>query len=140
VPGAWDVFRLFPLAGAVADVVLHVFAPRNPAEFHRVLRPAGWSSSVPPVGIWPNCVAGSLRWSRSTRARNNACYRALDPFFGAAVTEQVVYSVPLTRREALDLVGMTPSTRHLSRADMDGDGLLPDEVTVSVLVTAYQPR
>jgi 23S rRNA (guanine745-N1)-methyltransferase len=35
---------------------------------------------------------------------------------------------------------MTPSARHLSRADLDGDGLLPDEVAVSVPVTAYQHR
>ncbi|MFF9624876.1 putative RNA methyltransferase [Streptomyces griseosporeus] len=38
---AWDVFRPFPLADGAADVVLNVFAPRNPTEFHRVLRPTG---------------------------------------------------------------------------------------------------
>ncbi len=48
---AWDVFRPFPLADAVADVVLDVFAPRNPAEFHRVLRPAGRLIVVRPTGL-----------------------------------------------------------------------------------------
>jgi 23S rRNA (guanine745-N1)-methyltransferase len=38
----WDVFRRpFPLEDRTADVVLDVFAPRNPSEFHRVLRPTG---------------------------------------------------------------------------------------------------
>jgi 23S rRNA (guanine745-N1)-methyltransferase len=64
----------------------------------------------------------------------------MDPFFEAAVTEQVEYTAPLTRQEALDLVGMTPSARHLSRADLTDAGPLPDQVTVSVLATAYRPR
>ena len=37
----WDVFRPFPIVSEQVDVVLDVFAPRNPAEFHRVLRPGG---------------------------------------------------------------------------------------------------
>jgi 23S rRNA (guanine745-N1)-methyltransferase len=35
---------------------------------------------------------------------------------------------------------MTPSARHLNRADVGDDGLLPDQVTVSVLATVYRPR
>jgi 23S rRNA (guanine745-N1)-methyltransferase len=38
---AWDVFRPFPPADDMVDVVLDVFAPRNLAEYHRVLRPTG---------------------------------------------------------------------------------------------------
>jgi 23S rRNA (guanine745-N1)-methyltransferase len=138
---AWDVFRPFPLANAVADVVLNVFAPRNPAEFHRVLRPAGRLVVVRPTGRHLAELRGRVAAMVAIDpAKEQRLHRALDPFFGAAVTEQVTYSVPLTRREALDLVGMTPSAHHVSRADLDGGGLLPDEVTVSVLVTAYQPR
>ena len=73
-------------------------------------------------------------------AKEQRPHRALDPFFEGTVTEQVEYTAPLTRLDALDLVTMTPSARHVSRADLNDDGLLPDEVTVSVLVTAYQPR
>lgn len=46
----------------------------------------------------------------------------------------------LTRQDALDLVAMTPSARHMSPADLADDHPLPDQVTVSVLATAYQPR
>ena len=99
---AWDVFRPFPLADGVADVVLDVFAPRNPAEFHRVLRPTGRLIVVrPPGGTWPSCVSGWPRWLRSTRPRNNACTGRWTPYFKAVVTEQVEYSAPLTRLEAL---------------------------------------
>src|SRR3954451_19714723 len=36
-----DTWRPLPVRTEVADVVLDVFAPRNLAEFHRVLRPEG---------------------------------------------------------------------------------------------------
>ncbi|WP_439959868.1 hypothetical protein [Streptomyces griseorubiginosus] len=73
-------------------------------------------------------------------AKEQRLHRALDPFFESTVTEQVEYTAPLTRLDALDLVAMTPSARHVGRTDPNDDGLLPDEVTVSVLATAYEPR
>jgi 23S rRNA (guanine745-N1)-methyltransferase len=138
---AWDVFRPFPLADGVADVVLDVFAPRNPAEFHRVLRPAGRLIVVRPTGRH----LAELRERVPAMvtidpAKEQRLHRALDPFFYTAVTEQVEYPATLAREEALDLVGMTPSARHLSRADLEDGGLLPDQITISVLTTAYQPR
>jgi 23S rRNA (guanine745-N1)-methyltransferase len=138
---AWDVFRPFPLATAVADVVLDVFAPRNPAEFHRVLRPTGRLVVVRPTG-WhlaelrdrlPAMVA-------IDPAKEQRLHRALDPFFAVAGTERVEYRALLTPKEALDLLEMTPSARHLSHADLSDDGILPDRITVSVLATAYRPR
>jgi 23S rRNA (guanine745-N1)-methyltransferase len=36
----------------------------------------------------------------------------------------------------VDLLAMTPSGRHVSRAEANGDGMLPGQVTVSVLATA----
>ncbi|MCV2457755.1 methyltransferase domain-containing protein [Streptomyces sp. ICN988] len=138
---AWDVFRPFPLADKVADVVLNVFAPRNPAEFHRVLRPTGRLIVVRPTGRHLAELRGRLpAMVTIDPAKEQRLHRALNPFFEAVVTEQVEYPAPLTRLDALDLVAMTPSARHVSRADLDNDGLLPDQVTVSVLATAYQPR
>lgn len=138
---AWDVFRPFPLADGVADVVLDVFAPRNPAEFHRVLRPTGRLIVVRPTGRHLAELRGRLpAMVTIAPAKEERLHRALDPFFEAAVTEQVEYPAALARLEALDLVAMTPSARHVSRADLSDDGLLPDQVTVSVLATAYQPR
>jgi 23S rRNA (guanine745-N1)-methyltransferase len=138
---AWDVFRPFPLAGGVAEVVLDVFAPRNPVEFHRVLRPTGRLIVVRPTRRHLAELRGRLpAMVTIDPAKEQRLHRAMDPFFEAAVTEQVEYTTPLTKQEALDLVGMTPSARHLSRADLNNDGSLPDQVTVSVLATAYRPR
>ncbi|WP_416984541.1 methyltransferase domain-containing protein [Streptomyces sp. T028] len=138
---AWDVFRPFPLADGVADVVLDVFAPRNPAEFHRVLRPTGRLIVVRPTARHLAELRGRLPATVTIDpAKEQRLHRALDPFFEAAVTEQVEYPATLTRLDARDLVAMTPSARHVSRADLNDDGSLPGQVTVSVLATAYQPR
>ncbi|MEU1335898.1 putative RNA methyltransferase [Streptomyces sp. NPDC005827] len=138
---AWDVFRPFPLADGSADVMLNVFAPRNPAEFHRVLRPTGRLIVVRPT-VWH---LAELRGRLSAMvtidpAKEQRLHRALTPFFEVGVTEQVEYSATLTGPDALDLVAMTPSARHLSRADLNDPAGLPDRVTVSVLATAYHPR
>ncbi|MFB8038203.1 methyltransferase domain-containing protein [Streptomyces sp. NPDC056004] len=138
---AWDVFRPFPLADGVADVMLDMFAPRNPAEFHRVLRPTGRLIVVRPTGRHLAELRDRLpAMVTIDPAKEQRLHRALDPFFEAAVTEQVEYPATLSRQDALDLVAMTPSARHMSRAELSDDGFLPDQVTVSVLATAYQPR
>ncbi|MER6979391.1 putative RNA methyltransferase [Streptomyces carpinensis] len=137
----WDVFRPFPLAAEVADVVLDVFAPRNPAEFHRVLRPAGRLIVVRPTGRHLAELRGRVpEMVTIDPAKEQRLHRAMDPYFEAVVTEQVAYPMALLGPEALDLVGMTPSARHLSRTELSDEGLLPDRVTVSVLATAYKPR
>jgi 23S rRNA (guanine745-N1)-methyltransferase len=137
----WDVFRPLPLADGSADVVLNVFAPRNPAEFHRLLRPTGRLIVVRPTGRHLAELRGRLpAMVTIDPAKEQRLHRALDPFFEAAVTEEVEYPATLTRPDALDLVAMTPSARHVSRADLNDAGLLPEQVTVSVLATAYQPR
>ncbi|MFD9609595.1 methyltransferase domain-containing protein [Streptomyces sp. NPDC059083] len=138
---AWDVFRPFPLADRTADVVLDVFAPRNPAEFHRVLRPSGRLIVVRPTGRHlaelRDRVAAMVTIDPDKEQR---LHRALSPFFEAVVTEQVEYTATLSRPEVLDLVAMTPSARHMSRADLNDGGSLPGRVTVSVLATAYRTR
>lgn len=138
---AWDVFRPFPLADGATDVVLDVFAPRNPTEFHRVLRPTGRLIVVRPTGRHLAELRGQVpAMVTIDPAKEQRLHRALNPFFEAVVTEQVEYSATLSRLDVLDLVAMTPSARHVSRADLNHGGVLPGQVTVSVLATAYQPR
>jgi 23S rRNA (guanine745-N1)-methyltransferase len=137
----WDVFRPFPIESEQVDVVLDVFAPRNPAEFHRVLRPGGVLVVVRPFG-------GHLAELRSQVTqmvtvdpdKERRLHQALDPYFESTRTERVEYTTPLTRQEAVDLVLMTPSARHVTEAELSDDGELPAEVTVSVLATAYRRR
>jgi 23S rRNA (guanine745-N1)-methyltransferase len=135
-----DVFRQLPLADAAADVVLDVFAPRNPTEFRRVLRPGGRLVVVRPTGRHllelREHVHGMVAIDPAKEARLR---RVLAPFFEAADTELVEYVTFLPGQAAVDLVGMTPSARHLSTVDLAAGGLLPNQTTVSVLATVYRP-
>jgi 23S rRNA (guanine745-N1)-methyltransferase len=139
---ACDLFGPIPVASASVDLLLDVFAPRNPTEFHRVLRPDGTLLVTRPtdrhlaqlreriegmVGIDP--------------AKEERLERTLDPHFEALGTVATEYTARLTPEEAADLVRMTPSARHLTSADLeDAVGALPTEVDISVLTTAYRPR
>ncbi|MBZ6231028.1 putative RNA methyltransferase [Streptomyces olivaceus] len=138
---SWDVFRPFPLADQAVDVVLNVFAPRNPPEFHRVLRGSGRLIVVRPthqhLAELRAHVPGTVRIDPDKERRLR---RALGPFFEAAGTRRLEYTADLTRQEAVDLVGMTPSARHLVQEDLACRGALPDRITVSVLATSYRPR
>ncbi|WP_327289514.1 putative RNA methyltransferase [Streptomyces sp. NBC_01198] len=138
---SWDVFRPFPLVDQGVDVVLDVFAPRNPSEFHRVLRPTGRLIVVRPIERHLAELRGKIPAMVTIDPdKEQRLQQALDPYFQAADTQHVEYTTPLTRQEAIDLVGMTPSARHLTHADLSGHGSLPSQVTVSVLATSYQPR
>jgi 23S rRNA (guanine745-N1)-methyltransferase len=139
---ACDLFRPIPVASASVDLVLDVFAPRNAAEFHRVLRPHGTLVVTRPTD-------GHLAQLRRhiegmvgiDPAKEERLERTLAPRFEAIHTVSTDYTARLTPEDAVDLVLMTPSARHLSSDDLEGDGAtaLPKEVDVSVLTTAYRP-
>ncbi|MFF9349709.1 putative RNA methyltransferase [Streptomyces sp. NPDC014734] len=138
---AWDVFRPFPLADGVADLVLDVFAPRNASEFHRVLRPSGRLVVARPTGRHLRELRGRVPSMLTVDpVKEQRLHRTLGPCFEAVATERIEYPMSLTGAEALDLMGMSPSARHMNRADPAESGPPLDRVTVSVLATAYRPR
>lgn len=140
---SWDVFRPFPIASASADLVLDVFAPRNPAEFHRVLHPEGrLIVARPDDGHLAQLRRQIEQMVGIDPIKEERLHRALDPYFEVVDTERIDHTTPLERDEVLDLVAMTPTSRHLSADDLAqvAAGALPAEVTVAVLATAYRPR
>ncbi|MBS1890960.1 MAG: methyltransferase domain-containing protein [Actinobacteria bacterium] len=139
---SWDVFRPFPIASASVDLVLDIFAPRNPAEFHRLLGQEGRLIVARPDGDHlaelRRRVEGMVDVDPEKEER---LVRVLDPHFEPLETERISYTVSLTDQGAVDLLRMTPSARHLSPEDLASldPGALPTEATVSVLATAYRP-
>jgi 23S rRNA (guanine745-N1)-methyltransferase len=75
-------------------------------------------------------------------AKEERLRRTLAPYFVAIDVASVDYTMRLTHGEAADLVMMTPRAGHTTENDIEHDmaSALPSEVTVSVLVTAYQPQ
>lgn len=142
-----DVFAPFPLAEDSADLLLDVFAPRNPAEFARVLRPEGRLVVVRPTGthlaelreIVPQMVTVDPR-------KEERLHTALDPLFATTAQREVTYQVPVDEARVRDLIAMTPSARHVDEgplatalaAALDGQSSTVFPVTVSVLVSAHR--
>lgn len=145
VAATWDAFRPFPLADRCADIVLDIFSPRNPSEFARVLAPGGrlvvahpradhlaeLRAAVPDmVGIDPE--------------KERRLHAALDPLFTEDHRQELAFEVALTPDRAADLIGMTPSARHVSAADrserLAAEGALPAAVTAAVTVSRWEPR
>jgi 23S rRNA (guanine745-N1)-methyltransferase len=140
---ACDLFGPIPVASASVDLVLDVFAPRNPAEFHRVLRPDGTLVVTRPTDGHLAQLRRQIKGMVGIDpAKEERLERTLDPRFEAIHTVSTEYTARLTPEEAADLVLMTPSARHLTSDDLEGDaaGALPTEVDISVLTTAYRPR
>jgi len=140
---AWDVFRPFPLASGSVDLVLDAFSPRNPAEFHRVLKPDGALIVTRPTSGHLAQLLDRPEWKVGIDPlKEQRLDQALDPLFEPLRTERTDYVLPLSPQAALDLASMTPAARHL---DLDepaenADAPLPGEVDVSVLTTVYRRR
>ncbi len=138
---ACDLFRPIPVASASVDLVLDVFAPRNAAEFHRVLRPGGMLVVTRPTDRHLAQLRRQIEGMVGIDpAKEERLERTLDPHFEATHTVSTEYTARLTPEEAVDLVSMTPSARHVTSDDLEAAAALPTEVDISVLTTAYRPR
>lgn len=138
---SWDVFRPYPLADHTVHAVLNVFAPRNPAEFHRVLHPRGHLIVVRPTADHLAELRRDVRGSITIDVhKEQRLHDALAPFFEHEQDEHLDYIAALGPQGARDLLGMTPNARHITPADLPEDNHLPRQVTVSVLASSYLAR
>jgi 23S rRNA (guanine745-N1)-methyltransferase len=136
------VWQPLPLAAASVDAVTVIFAPRNAAEFARVLRPGGRLVVVTPrpghlAGL--AAAAGMLTIEEGKDARLAA---AMARHFVPAGSSDVDIQLSLTRQEAADLAFMGPAGHHRSRADIAarlGTGEEPVDAEARFRVLAYRP-
>lgn len=113
-----DVWQPLPLADKSVDAITVIFAPRNAAEFARVLRPAGRLVVVTPrtghlAGI--AAVTGMLGIEEGKETR---LAEAMGSHFDAETSTDVEIPLALTRQEAANLAFMGPAGHHLGRKDL----------------------
>jgi 23S rRNA (guanine745-N1)-methyltransferase len=116
-PGAkWivaDTYRLIPLADESVDAAINVFAPRNAAEFARVIRPGGRLIVAIPG---PKHLAdlrdqfGLIGIEDDKPAKTRAQLSAFTLLDSKRVEGEISLEAPGLR----DLLEMTPNARHLS--------------------------
>jgi 23S rRNA (guanine745-N1)-methyltransferase len=136
-----DLWRPLPLRDGAADVVVNVFAPRNAAEFHRVLRDDGQLLTVTPSPRHLGTLVEPLGLLSVDERKTERMDAALAGYFKFDARQEIESEAVLTHDEAATLVGMGPSAHHVP-ADQVRERLrrLPDPLPVplSFVLSTYR--
>ncbi|WP_433316331.1 putative RNA methyltransferase [Micromonospora chersina] len=138
-----DTWQRLPLADRSAAVLLNVFAPRNGAEFHRVLDPAGALLVVTPAGDHLAELVDALDLLRVDPAKADRVAGSLSGQFTEESATEHRARLELSRTEVATLVGMGPSAWHADPARLaERIAALPEPapVTLAVRLTVHRPR
>ncbi|MFY1598086.1 putative RNA methyltransferase [Micromonospora sp. WMMD737] len=137
-----DTWQRLPLADAGTAVLLNVFAPRNGAEFHRVLDPAGALLVVTPAEDHLTELVGALGLLRVDPAKADRVAESLGGHFTPGASTLHRRELALTGPEVATLVGMGPSAWHTDPAGLAARVAAlaePVRVTVAVRLTTWHP-
>ena len=110
-----DVWQPLPVADDAVDVVTVVFAPRNAAEFARVLRPGGRLVVVTPRPGHLEEVAGQAGMLGIDPAKDERLAASLEGHFAALSAEHLDIPLSLTPDDVARLALMGPAGHHLDR-------------------------
>jgi 23S rRNA (guanine745-N1)-methyltransferase len=138
-----DVWAGIPVLDGSVDLVLDVFAPRNAAEFERVLRPDGALILVTPTPRHLAELVEPLGLVRVDPDKALRVDRAFTPHFVRGSSVLVEECLTLDRENLIDAVAMGPSARHLTEveiAERVEAMTLPRGVALSVEVSVYRRR
>lgn len=136
----WDVWRAWPVASHCADAILNVFAPRNWAEFHRVLKAEGALIVVTPLPehlVEVRELAGLLQIHE--HKQQQLVEEADRHGFELAGEYTIKRSMQLSHDAVAALAHMGPAGHHQSRAEItqrierESIDLAPDETELAQL-------
>lgn len=136
-----DAWRPLPLADGCAELLLNVFAPRNGAEIHRVLRPGGSLLLVSPTSRHLRELVDALGLLSVDEEKERRIDEKLSPWLSPVAAREVEFELRLSHQDAAAVVGMGPNAWHTDRARIaDALAALPEPVAVtgSVRVAVYQ--
>lgn len=108
-----DVWRGLPLRDGVASVLMNVFAPRNAAEFARVLAADGLLIVVTPLAGHLAELVGAVGMIGVDERKEERLKRTLGGHFVQVDAREVVSSCTLGHDLLVDVVRMGPSARHI---------------------------
>ncbi|MCU1515937.1 MAG: SAM-dependent methyltransferase [Pseudarthrobacter sp.] len=121
----WDVWQPLPVADNAVDAVTVIFAPRNPSEFARVLRPGGRLVVVTPREGHLADVAALTGMLGIEPGKEERLAGAMSAGFVPESAADVDVPLLLSPHEVADLAFMGPAGHHLDRAALAArlDGL-----------------
>ncbi|MFC0041702.1 putative RNA methyltransferase [Actinomadura rayongensis] len=136
-----DLWQDLPLRSASVDAVLNVFAPRNAAEYRRVLRPDGALFTVTPSSRHLGPLIAELGLLTVDDRKNERTDDALAGHFALASRDTLDLTADLGHAEIATLVGMGPSAHHVPADDLaERIAKLPDPfpVPLSFVLSVYR--
>jgi 23S rRNA (guanine745-N1)-methyltransferase len=135
-----DVKRSIPLINDSAIALLDVFSPRNVDEFARVLDPEGSLIVAVPAR---DHLKGLVRRFELLTVPGDKIHDVIDELgtrFTLAGSTLVSFEMHLEPKEALDVISMGPSARHVDLAAIEEELHEVSSVTASVMVLEFRKR
>ena len=138
-----DAWSTLPAADASAALILDIFAPRNPPEFRRVLRPDGALVVVTPSPRHLQELVAGLGLLTVDERKPERLEQSLSGEFELVAQTEYEAPLSLTSAEAAALAAMGPSAHHIKpkesaeRLAAFGSKV---EVTLSVRASTYRPK
>ncbi|GAA0817040.1 putative RNA methyltransferase [Spirilliplanes yamanashiensis] len=126
-----DLWAPLPVADGAAAVVLDVFAPRNAAEFRRVLRPGGVLLVVTPAADHLGELVAAHGLLTVEKDKPGRVRDSLGGRFTEAGRTTLRRTLTLSGAEVRTLIGMTPSARTFAGETA------PATVTAAVDLTVW---
>lgn len=136
-----DAWGRLPIGDACAAAVLDVFAPRNPAEFRRVLVSDGVAVVVVPTPSHLRELIGPLGLLDVAAGKLDDLDRRFTPEFERIAAETTEVTMRLSHDDILALARMGPSAWHTERRSLEEAVERFDEpfsVTLSVTAVVYR--
>ncbi|HEX3783902.1 MAG TPA: rRNA (guanine-N1)-methyltransferase [Pseudonocardiaceae bacterium] len=139
----WDIWRPWPVRDGCASLVLNVFAPRNGAEFRRVLRADGTLLVVTPGPEHLAELGSRLGMIAVDPDKDRRLAASLSEHVELAGRETLTVPLTLSANATEQLVKMGPSAHHLpadqGRATFDAIDE-PLTATGAFVLSVYRPR
>jgi len=139
----WDIWRPLPVADNSVDAVTVVFAPRNPPEFARVLRPSGMLAVVTPRPGHLAGIAAITGMLGIEEGKDERLAEAMASHFEPEKTLDVDIPLELGRGAAADLAFMGPAGHHLDRDQIAarlGNSVEPVKADAKFRLSVFRSR
>jgi 23S rRNA (guanine745-N1)-methyltransferase len=136
-----DVWQGLPVQAGTAALALSIFAPRNPAEIHRMLADNGVLVVVSPTGRHLIELVWKLELLKVEPEKQERITAAIAPYGQLSSEDDWEFTMSLSHEDIETVVAMGPSSWHVDPARLrERMGMLDDpvQVTASVIVSTYR--
>lgn len=131
-----NINTLIPVADQSVNILLNIFAPRNPAEFKRVLGENGRLLIIIPQPNHIQTIRERFDLLQIETDKQESVINRLAPLFKLSHITAIEDSISLTQQSLTDLIQMTPNAHHLTAADwakLDKPGTFTTQIGFDIM-------